>query len=244
MAVYLGDANTDTLVLWDVDDVLIMPSPTFFMEAPLRKRLYRKLYIQYSKEERKVLFSHFFERRAVELVNPKVLDLLAELARRKVPCAGLSAWWTGPYGTILSMEDLRFKGLDAVGISFVNVSPFKEDFRLSAFRTKDGTPMVKKGVILTALADKGIILQAVLEATQLRFQKIILVDDNRPNLKAVKKACEELQVEFLGIHYTEAKSRKLPKLKAARERNRFQILEQEGLWLLDKELEERFVIKP
>ncbi len=134
VAVLLEQADKDTLVLWDIDDVLIAPENAFFMDAPIRKRLYEKLWLKHSKQKRKTLFSHFFTRRTVELVNPKVLDLLADLARRQVPYTGLSAWWTGPYGTIPRMEDLRFKGLREVGISFLETSPFKEDLILSAFK--------------------------------------------------------------------------------------------------------------
>jgi hypothetical protein len=239
VALLLDQADKDTLVLWDVDDVLIAPENAFFMDAPIRKRLYEKFWLKHSKQKRKELFSHFFTRRTVELVNPKVLDLLADLARRQVPYTGLSAWWTGPYGTIPCMEDLRFKSLREVGISFVATSPFKEDLSLSAFKSNEGTPMVKNGLILTALADKGSILEAVLEATQLKFARIIFIEDNRSNLKAVHKLCQKLKIDFLGIHYTEAKYRPLPPLNKAHEKKRFQILEQEGLWLLDEELEAR-----
>ena len=46
------------------------------------------------------------------------------------------------------------------------------------FKNKDGIPMLKSGVILTASADKGLVLKTVLEKSNLPFKKIIFIDDS------------------------------------------------------------------
>lgn len=234
----LEQADRNTLVLWDVDDVLVQPTDAFYMEVPLRKRLYERIWLKYSKTERKALFSHFFLRREVMLVHPRVLEVLKGLEQKGIPCAALTAWWTGPYGSIPKMEDLRFQGLASVGISFAGSCPFNEQ-RFDALATAEGVPLIQQGVIFTALQDKALVLAAVLEGREKDFSKIIFIEDNISNLKAVEKLCRKLKIPFLGIHYTEAASRPLPQLEPAQEKERFRILEDEGLWLLDEELQER-----
>lgn len=234
----LEGVDPQTLVLWDVDDVLVQPTHAFYMEVPVRKRLYERLWLKYSKAERKALFSHFFLRREVELVHPRLLVLLESLKQGGIPCAALTAWWTGPYGSIPKMEDLRFEGLASVGISFVGCCPFRNQ-SFTDLASQDGVPMVEQGVVFTALQDKAKVLEAVLAGCEKRFSKIIFIEDKLSNLKVVEKLCRKLQLSFLGIHYTQAADRPKPKLDAAFERERFRILEEEHQWLFDDELRDR-----
>ncbi|HJD62054.1 MAG TPA: DUF2608 domain-containing protein [Rickettsia endosymbiont of Degeeriella rufa] len=46
---YVNTANKDTLVIFDVDDVLAMPTDEFAVNAPIRKELAQKLRERYSK---------------------------------------------------------------------------------------------------------------------------------------------------------------------------------------------------
>ncbi|KJV80308.1 hypothetical protein RHORCCE3_1228 [Rickettsia hoogstraalii str. RCCE3] len=74
----------------------------------------------------------------------------------------------------------------------------------------------------------------------LHFKKIIFIDDDLEYLKSVEKICLELNIDFQGIHYGAAKIAPLPILDKEKEQLRYEILEKEHIWLLDKELEERF----
>lgn len=66
----------------------------------------------------------------------------------------------------------------------------------SEFKNQGGIPILKSGVILTALIDKGLILKAALEKANLHFRKIIFVDDNLKKLESIKKICHELNINF------------------------------------------------
>ncbi len=231
------EANKETLVIFDVDDVLIAPTDAFAFRDSLRRKFNQGLKSRYTQQERKVIFSDFFKKRRVCLITPKIISLLDELRSQKIPTTALTRWYTGRYGTIEYMEDLRFKGLDDVGISFVDMSPFKKDFTFPELKTEDGIPMVRNGIIITAFADKGVSLLAALAKEKLNFRKIIFIDDDLTQLESVKKACKKIGVSFIGIHYTEAKLIPLPNLNEAREKLRFEILEKKKIWLTDNELE-------
>lgn len=235
----LKKAHLKTLVVFDVDDVLIVPTDEFLFKTPIRAKLNKKLKLQYSQIERKSLFSDFFMKRKVKLVNSKIVDLLKELEQKKIPTTALTGWWTGPYGKISQMENLRFKGLEDVGISFIKMSPFNENWIFPELKTNDGVPMVKQGIILTALADKGLTLKAVLNKSKLQFTTIIFIDDSLAYLESVEKVCKDMGIEFLGIHYTEANFLPQPVLNEEKEKIRFKTLEEESIWLLDDELEKR-----
>jgi len=237
---HINKADKDTLVIFDVDDVLMMPTDEFAFNAPIRKELTQKLKERYSKDELTYLYSCVFERRTVQPVNSNMKGLIKNLEQRNIPAIALSGWWTGKYGKIAEMENLRFVGLKQVDISFVNTSPFKEDMIFPELKNKSGFPMLKSGVILTALADKGLVLKAALEKSNLHFKKIIFIDDDLEYLKSVEKICLELNIDFQGIHYGAAKIALLPILDKEKEQLRYEILEKEHVWLLDKELEERF----
>lgn len=239
----LEQADVSTLVIFDVDDVLIAPNEEFAFKVLIRKKLSKKLKIKYSKNEIKVIFSNFFEKRSVKLVNPKIIDLINKLTHKNIPTTALTRWWTGKYGKIPNMEDLRFKGLNAVGISFIGISPFKKDCIFPNLKTDDGIPIIKNGIILTAFADKGLVLKAALNKVKLKFTRIIFIEDDLSQLQSVEKICKEMNIIFTGIHYTEANLIPLPVLNEQKERVRFQVLEQEHIWLLDEELEERLMLK-
>ncbi|WP_395477390.1 DUF2608 domain-containing protein [Rickettsia endosymbiont of Pantilius tunicatus] len=228
------------MVIFDVDDVLVMPTDEFAFNVPVRLELTQKLRERYSKDELRYLYSCVFERRTVQPVDENMRSLIKSLEQRNIPAIALTGWWTGKYGNIDKMEDLRFTGLNQVGISFVTTSPFKEDGTFPEFENKNGIPMLISGVILTSLADKGLVLKAALEKYNLHFKKIIFVDDQMKELESVEKACLDMNIDFQGIHYGAAKIAPLPILDKEKEQLRYEILEKEHIWLLDKELEERF----
>ncbi len=232
----IQQADSDTLVIFDVDDVLIMPTDEFAFKPPVRNELVKQLKRKYSKDQLKDLWSIIFERRNVKLVDPSLLKMIRDLEARKIPTVALTSWWTGIYGKISRMEDLRFKDLDQVGISFTRTSPFKEEMTFPEFKTEDGIPMVKFGVILTALSDKGSILKLALQRAKLLFKKIIFIDDDLRNLQSVEKICHEMGIGFQGFQYTAVNLVPLPKLEKEKEALRFKILETEHKWLSDEEM--------
>ncbi|WP_341792922.1 DUF2608 domain-containing protein [Rickettsia endosymbiont of Ceutorhynchus obstrictus] len=238
---YVNKADKDTLVIFDVDDVLMMPTDEFAVNAPIRKELTQKLKERYSKDELTYLYSCVFEKRTVQPVNSNMKDLINRLEQRNIPAIALTGWWTGKFGKITEMENLRFDALKQLDISFINTSPFKENMTFPELKNKGGIPMLKSGVILTALVDKGLVLKSALAKSNLHFKKIIFIDDDLKYLESVEKVCHELNIDFKGIHYGAAKIAPLPILDKEKEQLRYEILEKEHIWLLDKELEERFL---
>lgn len=231
--IVMSEVDEGSLVLFDVDDVLMAPTEDFDFRSRVRKDLKKDLSKKYTEEEIQSLFADFFRKRRVRLVSTKMPLLLSVLSEQKTPTAALSAWWTGAFGSIEKMEALRIEGLAQLGLSFGEMFPF-EDRRFDNYVTEEGrVPMILSGVIITALADKGDVLAMALDSHDLRTQKIIFIDDQLTYLAQVAECCRERGLDFIGIHYTEASQIPLPELDLEKEIYRFAVLEKEGIWLLD-----------
>ncbi len=230
-------ADHDDLVLFDIDNVLLVSTPEYSFTSPIRISLKQSLRKKYSKNELKFIFSDLWRKRKVEFINPQMPELLKNLAQKNIPTTALTNWWTEKYGTIERMEDIRIKDLNQLVISFKATSPFKKDQSFPNLKTKyGGTPMIKDGILIGALGDKGEVLEKALQSNHLRFKKIYFIDDRIQNVDDVEKACQRLGLEYIGIHYIEAKKRPIPKLDPKKEKKRFKILEEKHVWLLDSDL--------
>jgi hypothetical protein len=196
----VAEAHPESVVLFDVDGVLIEPTDAFNFRSQVRKALNKKLRKNKSKKEIQKIFSDFFKKRQVKLVHLKMPLLISFLKKNRIPVSVLSAWWTNRFGTIEKMEAERFRGLNQVGLSFSELSPFKKDIAFASHKKiNGGTPMIISGIILTALQSKGKILDLVLKNTKCTFKKIIFIDDQIEELQRVEKACHNKASNLSGF---------------------------------------------
>ena len=237
---YFKTIEKNTLVIFDIDDVILMPTDEFNMDTEIRKKLTNVLKQKYTKEERRLLYSIVLSKRKVKLVDSKIKMLFEDLTKMRIPVTALTSWWTGSYGKIANMESIRFSDLKQVDISFKNISPFTKDTKLKGFKADKGIPMIKHGIILTATHDKGKVLKQSLELFGLSYKNIILVDDQLINIKSVEKICQQTKINFTGLHYTFVQQ--MPPIihDMEKEKLRYEVLKKEHIWLTNNEFQERF----
>lgn len=232
-------AEKHTLVLFDIDKVLIVPTEDFVFEDPIRAQHFYNLVKKYPGDTIGLIVSDYFKKRTVELLDRGLIGLFKTLESQKISVMALTQWQTGPYGSIEKMEEVRLKELEQVNISFAKTTPFSDHEKIIEHISTNG-PMLKSGVMLTGSADKGSVLKGVLSHhAKHGFKKIVFVDDRLDNLQVVEKACFELNIDFSGLHYTLAEAHPYPQFNPQIEAIRFEILEKEGLWLTGKALEAR-----
>jgi hypothetical protein len=58
------------------------------------------------------------------------------------------------------------------------------------------------------------------------------------NIKSVEEAMAELNIEFVGVEYTYAKTKKRPPLDMEKVKKKCEILIKEKRWISDKEMED------
>jgi hypothetical protein len=119
---------------------------------------------------------------------------------------------TSKYGTIEHAEDWRIKELIDLKLNFHEISPIKGEVAFHDIIPINGKPssttMLKKGVIFTARADKGMILEKVFQHYDYFPKEIIFIDDKFKNLASIENLAKKYNIKFTGIVIT--KSEKLP----------------------------------
>jgi Protein of unknown function (DUF2608) len=236
----LENSGQDTLVIFDVDHVLIMPTDEYTLNRhPYRKQLWQELESRLSKEDMKVLYGLTASRAEWRLVDPGIIDIFTYLRKRQIPSMALTSIYTGKFGSIEKLEDWRIKHLHDLGFDFGNLTPIKEEMLLDELEEQDGVPMLKSGVILTAQVDKGRVLEHILRRSNYYPKTIIFIDDMRNNLESLEKLSAKLKIQFHGFHYTAASNVPIPVIDEKIEKLRFKILEKEHQWLSYQELANR-----
>ena len=229
----------DTLVIFDVDHVLIMPTDSYTRNRhPYRKILWDNIVSNNSEKKIIKLQSIVTSKAKWCLVEPKVIDTLSILQKNSIPTIALTAYGTGKFGVIEKLEDLRISTLQDLGINFINLSPFTDVILLESLKNKHGIPMLKNGIIFTTELDKAIVLEQILSNKNYLPKKIIFIDDQLSNIETIAKLCLRLGIQFSGFHYVAVANRPQPSINQEKENLRFSILEKEHRWLSIEELAE------
>jgi len=239
----LQKADQDTLVIFDVDHVLIMPTDEYtFSRHPYRKQLWQEIKNRHSKEETKILYGITASKAKWRLVDPEIIDIFSYLQKHQIPSIALTSLYTGKFGNIEKIEDWRVKQLKDFSIDFASLTPIKEELSVNELAEENGIPMLKSGVILTANVDKAKVLEYMLHHSNYYPKTIIFIDDQLSNLKSLEMLADKLQIKFHGLHYTAVSKMPIPVINRQREKLRFEILEKELKWLNYQELRE--IIQP
>jgi histidinol phosphatase-like enzyme len=233
---YLQAADSDTLVIFDIDEVIIETTDAIL--KPQHKKHFLKfeeeLSERYSKEQALYLRSIIYDEENIKLVQEKILNTLNDLQNRNVKTIAITYIATGPRGRIAKFEDWGLARLTKLDIDFSKLNNLK-DHKYSEIPSKYGVPLTKNGVTFTALAEKGVLLDAILKHNNIKPRKIIFIDDKLNNLKSVESTCNNLNIPFIGIQYTAVINSKEWKFNEEIARMQFKILEKDYKWLSDQE---------
>ena len=103
----IKNMDSNTLVIFDVDHVLIMPTDEYSLNRnPYRRQLWQDLKLRSSEEEFKFLRSIAVSSAKWRLVDPNIMTVLSELKNKNIPTVALTSLATGKFGIIEKMEDL------------------------------------------------------------------------------------------------------------------------------------------
>jgi hypothetical protein len=187
LAKLLEESDQDTLVIFDVDHVLIMPTDEHTLNRhPYRKQLWQEIEGRLSKEDMKTLYGIATSKAQWRLVDPDIIDIFAHLRKYKIPSIALTSMYTGKFGNIEKLEDWRIKHLHDLGFDFRNLTPIKEEILLYELEERDGVPMLKSGVMLTAQVDKGKTLECILRRSNYYPKTIVFIDDMLNNIESLE----------------------------------------------------------
>jgi hypothetical protein len=175
-----------------------------------------------------------------QLIDSKMPLLINVLQSRGIKTLLLTANYNGKVADIKSIESLCYLKLKKLGIDFEQ--SWKNFNRINFKRTeskgKKFIPFFGNGMIFTCRVPKGEILKEFLtKLPQYKFKKVIFIDDHLKNIKSVEEATAKLNIEFVGIEYTYAKTKKRPPLDMEKVKKKCEILIKEKRWTSDAEME-------
>ena len=242
-------SNKDTLVIFDVDDVLIRPGSDDDFKHPCRTLLWQEIKRRSTPNKIEFLHSSILSATKQYLTDPQIIDIFNYLKSQNIPTVALTAMGTGNFGIIEKMEDIRVNELNDLGISFLPLTPIRDELLVPelenthiVFPYCKGTPMLKYGIIFTAGVDKRVVLEYMFNKYNYYPKNIIFVDDCIKNLESLETLNTKLNLNFYGFHYAAASLTKFPNIDENLERLRFKFLEQESCWLsYEKLMNKRYI---
>ena len=236
-----------TLVIFDIDDVLVMASDRIYQPSPCNESLKKKILdslgskygiTKYSTPQR---MSIYLQQGKKKLVEPAILEIIRSLQGRAVKIIGLSNSPGGPFGYIEKMEDWRINNLKSLGVDFSSAFPENPFLRFVRpdFLGKNGEyALFKDGVILTNGFKKSCVLSAFLEDISWEPEEIVFVDDFLEYLQDLQEFARKKRIGFAGYHYHGASIQSEKADEEVAKRQIVHMIEQ-GCWLSDEEAQEK-----
>ena len=235
----LTSIDTDTLFIFDVDDVLMYPDDKILrtQNADACKELVKQLKQRVGKDEIQDVTSIILLARKNKPVDPKMINLIKTLQTNNIKVLALTNCATGKFGLVPSTENWRISELKSHGYYFYKSWPDLKDINLKPVMkdSNDASPVYKEGVLFVdQTGEKGAVLDAFLTSIKITPKRIVFIDDKSKNLVSVAEFAKQNNIEFIGIEYTKALEEK-EALNKNIAQLQFEVLEKEKKWISDTE---------
>lgn len=187
-------ASTETLLILDIDNTLLMPAQELGSDQWFHHRLchYRKQGKTYPEALELALpeweaIQNITEVSAVEKDTPAVIE---SLQNSQISIIGLTT-----RGLALATRTVR--QLDCIGIDLSLTAPTSEDIPL----LNPHAILFRKGILFTSGTHKGKGLQKLLAKLEYKPKRIVFINDKRGNLRQLEEGVNELHIPFIGLRY-------------------------------------------
>lgn len=228
----------DTLVIFDVDETLIHPSDAYMMNQNSKQSniFHEKFFAEHPEvTDWHALNARIIQQAGRTLIEPEIITIVQQLQMRGIQviaCTNIIR--EAPFGNYASTLDWRYQHLTKLG--------FKGSFNDAIINLDqlERKPIFYKGILVTDLLDKGLIIGAFLEATHMHPKHIIMFDDRYNYLLSAQKECKKRGIAFTGYHYLGAFAVPWDEDLAT-----FQLeyLIQHGIWLSDAQAQQAHSIE-
>ena len=204
----------ETLVIFDVDDVLIMASDKIYQtnqyNESLRKKIADSLRTKYDMSQyfTQQRISLYLQQGKKKLVEPEIVDIIHRLQDRGIKTIALSNSPGGSFGYIPKMEEWRANSLKSLEIDFSQSFPecaFSRFTQADLLGNNGEYALISDGIILTNGFKKSKALSAFLKSIPWQPMEIVYIDDSIEYLQDVQSYARENNISFKGYFYNGVK---------------------------------------
>lgn len=188
-----SEFSTKTLVMFDLDDVLIYPQDALLQNW--RKGWKPEDRRDWTAEEDTIAWMNA----KFQIMDPSGPNLINTLNENGIPTIGFTSFAMDQSGIVKSIPDWRSSHLQELGLNFNRgkeiVFPIQNGFV---------PPSFEKGVLYCGnfyKKDKGKVLSLYLDWLDWNPELIVFVDDGKSNIDSVKQELERRSTPFLGFLY-------------------------------------------
>lgn len=236
----IATADSNTLVIFDIDEVLLQPRDQILNIKNSKKlqNMFYNLSPKLTEEQIQELDSLIMLQRQVEPVDPRFIELIKKLQTKQIKTLALTQCSTGTLGKVPNLENWRIQELKKLGYNF---DKCWQNIKTKFFQTLKSqvdlkrTPAFKQGIIFSCGVPKGDTLKAFLHYIHLNPKNIIFIDDKIKNIESIEKFTKQNNIVFLGIQYTKVATTKLPTLNQDIVNLQFDMLSKKRKWYSDTE---------
>ena len=201
----LNKADKNTLVLFDVREVLYVPSSAVFHVKIIEQNT------QWLKETQKAIFEnlkkpegHYWsiwkQQETPLLIEPSIVQTIADLQNRGVKVMVLTALMSGADFTIPSLSEWRYATLKKLELDFTKTG-FPDMIFNELPAKKEQHPVLYRGILAASGTPKGQVLGAFLDRVGWKPDQVIFFDDNLERVESVAQEMQKRKIPFHGYHY-------------------------------------------
>jgi hypothetical protein len=200
----LEHVDKDTLVIFDLDDTVFYGTRSLYTTDWVERVVANLKKDGYSWIEALRYFSPYYagihKFSTLKLVDEKIVDIINSIKKTTLTL-GLTS--RSPIIALHTLDELK-----KFNISFSDDKILNKPF---AFKTSSPLWM-KDNTIFCSDNKKGNIVKKLVKKLQKRgktISKVIMVDDSKFHIDNVCKSIEEIELDYVGIHYIAAKDKKV-----------------------------------
>ena len=207
---HLKNADENTLVVFDIDNTLIVPETPAFQipHVNLKKTLLKHIVPHWTEDEFGIAISIISLEGIGILLDentPKIIDNLQE---KGVKCIALTALSTGHYEGFKDIFTHRANQLKKHEIDFSNSSPHTDYVVFKHLKEEIGSyPASRDGIVMSngEINEKGDVLLAYLDEAKWSPQFVLFVDDRKSHVENMSSILDKKGIKNMCVLFEKIK---------------------------------------
>ena len=205
-----NDADNKTLIVFDVDETLVMPADAIWQEGRIWEvdavkhfalpQNVKNVFNGIDPHDLNIVSDRMLNTE-FKTVEPTTGSIVKSLQDRHLKVIALTNFGPGPFGHIPSLKEWRRSQLSANGIDFETSFPGLALTFSCLPATQSGYPEFYKGILFGANNPKGTVLGAFLDQLDYKPTKIIVIDDKEKYLTSIQQELAKRHISFQGFLY-------------------------------------------